>query len=256
MKLFYAFIFYFFFVQIISAQVTISLPTVSVNAGDNIIIYPRLTTKDSLSTLQFTLKWDASTLQYVSADSLFLPLTSGITYFGDSDAATTGYLRFAWTTPNPNKPFSTLIDSFKLFRLKFKAALVNAKSAIAVVDTPVRFQAVNGSLAKLSVKHNDGQVSVLKTSGVNDIDDDNFKLFDVFPNPFLSKIIVPFYTSVSGDLRLEIFSIAGEKVFNEVKRCVEGYDKENISLEGAPTGLYFLRACYNNNCLIKKILKE
>ena len=254
MKLLYAFIFYFFFVATLAAQVTLSLPIVSVKAGDNVVLYPRLTTKDSLSTLQFTLRWDPTILQFVSADSLILPTVSGLDYFGTTDA-TNGFLRFAWSTPN--KPFSTTLDTVKLFRLIFKAAFVNAKSTIAVVDSPVRYQAVNPSLNKLTVKHTDGQVSVIKTTGINDLSGtDNFKLFPIFPNPFSSIITVPYFIGSVGTLRLEVFSIAGEKIFSEEKHGITGYEKQNIYLEGKPTGLYILRACQDNNCFIQKILKE
>lgn len=254
MKHFYAFIFYFFFVQLISAQVTVSLPNLAVKAGDNVVVYPRLTTKDSLSTLQFTLKWDATVLQFISADSLVLPTNSGLDYFGTTDAGT-GFLRFAWATPN--KPFSTLLDSIKLFRLTFKAAALNAKTTIAVVDSPTRFKAVNPALTPLDVKHIDGQVSVMKPSGTNDLlNTDNFKLFSGFPNPVNSRLTIPYYIATSGTLRLEIFSVIGEKIFFLEKRCDAGYEKENISLEGAPTGTYFLRACHDSSCLIQKILKE
>ena len=254
MKHTYTLIFYFFFVSVFSAQVTISLPTVSVKAGENVIVYSRLTTKDSLSALQFTLKWDPTVLQYVSADSLSLPLTSGLDNFGTRDIDN-GLLRFLWTTPN--KPFATTIDSLKLFRLVFKTNSVTAKSALAVVDVPVRFKAVNAGLADLAVKHIDGQVSVMKPNATNDLlNSDNFKLYSVFPNPFNSRITVPYYIGTAGTLRLEIFSVVGEKVFSEVKRCVVGYEKEYISLEGAPSGTYIIRACHDSNCLIQKILKE
>ena len=254
MKPFYALIFYFFFVATLAAQVTLSLPTVSVKAGDNVVLYPRLTTKDSLSTLQFTLRWDPTVLQFVSADSLLLPTVYGFDYFGTTDAAN-GFLRFAWVTPN--KPFYTTVDSAKLFRLIFKTANVNAKSTIAVVDSPVRYQAVNPSLNKLNVTHNDGQVTVMKTTGINDLSTaENFKLFTIFPNPFSSIITVPYYIGSAGTLRLEVFGVAGEKIFSEEKHVITGYEKQNISLEGKPTGIYFLRACQDNNCFIKKILKD
>ena len=254
MKPLYALIFYFFIVVTLTAQVTLSLPTVSVKAGENAVLYPRLTTKDSLSTLQFTLRWDPTVLQFVSADSLLLPTVSGFDYFGASDAAN-GFLRFAWATPN--KPFFTTLDSIKLFRLIFKTAVVNAKSIVAVVDSPVQYKAVNPSLNRLTVKHIDGQVTVMKTSGINDLSGaDNFKLFPIYPNPFSSLLTVPYYFGSAGTLRLEIFSITGEKIFSEKKHVLTGYEKQNISLEGEPTGLYFLRACQDNNCFIKKILKE
>jgi hypothetical protein len=92
-------------------------------------------------------------------------------------------------------------------------------------------------------------ITVFKVSGTEDISGSS-EILRVFPNP-ASKIIM-FETELTGVLNIELFDITGKTRYKEDVR-LNGTPVE-INVGDMPNGLYFYKACSNNNRFVGSII--
>jgi hypothetical protein len=79
-------------------------------------------------------------------------------------------------------------------------------------------------------------------------------MFSVYPNPTNGSFTIELSGKTGqGEVNLEIYGIRGDKV---LKTNFTGLNKQTISLEGQPTGIYFLRIISDGQSGIRKIIKQ
>jgi photosystem II stability/assembly factor-like uncharacterized protein len=112
-----------------------------------------------------------------------------------------------------------------------------------------------GSLAVLAVPDT-AQTSL----PVERISPKQFELLDPYPNPFNSEVTVEYRLPVSGQISIEIFDLLGHTIHRPVhewqasgyhKIVWNGTDKNGLS---AASGIYFIRAGYQGQTALKKII--
>ncbi len=88
--------------------------------------------------------------------------------------------------------------------------------------------------------------TALAATGINDNSKMDFQL-NIFPNPITDKFSVTYSLPQSGNIKLEVVNILGEKVKEIVdeKQSV-GQHELSIGTEGMNVGVYFLKATSNN----------
>ena len=114
---------------------------------------------DSIASLQFSMGWDASKLQFDSLHN-YNPLLESLFFDGTSgqEELDQGIFRFAWLDDNI---FGISIpDHETLFELCFTALEGPGTYEVFFSDTPLEVEAVNGNLVELVEFTNDGAVVV------------------------------------------------------------------------------------------------
>lgn len=82
----------------------------------------------------------------------------------------------------------------------------------------------------------------------------SFSLSDNFPNPFNPSTRIRYSVVEAGNVRLEVYSLSGEKIFT----LVNGYQpagsyEVDVTFVSAPSGLYLYRLESAGNVLVKKM---
>jgi len=94
--------------------------------------------------------------------------------------------------------------------------------------------------------------------GINYDDFSNENLLSIYPNPFSSNFNVRFYSVDSQDIKIEIFNLVGEKIFNNSFKC-NAYsinDINIISSNNISQGIYFLKISSNSKVYQQKLIKN
>ena len=132
------------------AQVTLVAPIKMVKSGDSVVVELRAKTRDTLSTLQFTMSWNPAILSFGRVDTLGGFPPSAITdEFGFSNISQ-GKLTFVWISSNNSG--LKISDSLEVFKIVFKATGANGtNSPLQYVASPTQIKASNAQLAGIVV---------------------------------------------------------------------------------------------------------
>jgi hypothetical protein len=100
----------------------------------------------------------------------------------------------------------------------------------------------------------DAPVAAVK-SGVEERAENGGKQgFRLYPNPTTGSFTIELAgNTVPADASLEIYGIRGERV---LKTNLSGLNRQTISLQGQPTGLYFIRLVSDGKSVTGKIIIE
>lgn len=87
----------------------------------------------------------------------------------------------------------------------------------------------------------------------DDVNTDPYHLL-VFPNPFSEQVNVTYYQQFSGDISLEIYSVAGQKVYDSIfYNMPAGVNTLTLHVKGARSGIYTIRLVMDEKSIIEKI---
>ncbi len=83
---------------------------------------------------------------------------------------------------------------------------------------------------------------------VNSSNENSLGEFIVYPNPFSDQLSIEFPSNLilSDDMLIEVYNSLGNKVQADIKANPTEKSTFNLSLEGHPAGIYFIK-CYNNS---------
>jgi hypothetical protein len=105
----------------------------------------------------------------------------------------------------------------------------------------------------------DGLVKIHKNATVeieNETNDVNTKedIFNVYPNPVSSTANIIYSTGKTGTVEIEIFDIAGKKVYEHQTQANQGVNKHVISVKDLKNGIYFVKVSINSKTETKRIV--
>ncbi len=240
------------FVVVSSAQVKLSLPQILAYKNDIVPVYVSITTTDSISTLQFSLNWDAKVLSFISVDSFILPVSNGEN-FGTNNASN-GVCTFLWIAPAKAYIFQT---ATKLFRLSFKVIGDGGTNAsVLFSDTPTKIASKNALNNSLTVNKVDGVSTVSTHVATTDVNkENNFILGQNFPNPIDGYLNIPIEVKNTSDYTLTVKNLLGEAQVSEKNKLIEG--KTIWRLPFAASGFFVYTLCDTEGiCASKKFLSD
>jgi hypothetical protein len=231
-----------FCTTVVTAQVTLVAPTKMVRSGDSVVVELRAKTRDTLSTLQFTMSWNPALLSFGRVDTLGGFPPSAITdEFGLSNTAL-GKLTFVWISASVNG--LKIQDSLEVFKIVFKAVGANGtNSALQYVASPTQIKASNANLTALAVTSQEGNIKI-GTTAVNDLNSQQktisrLRLEQNKPNPFQNQTIIPFYIREADDVVLTISDFKGQKLVQKKEFYTSGEHEWALNTEGVlSTGFY------------------
>ncbi len=238
------------------AQVTLVAPIKMVKSGDSVVVELRAKTRDTLSTLQFTISWNPAILSFGRLDTLGGFPPSAITdEFGISNISQ-GKLSFVWiSSSNSGLKIS---DSLEVFKIIFKATGANGtNSPLQYVASPTQIKASNAQLASIVVTTQEGNIK-LGTTATNENNDlyrmvSGIQLGQNKPNPFQNQTIVPFDLREQSDVVLAIHDFKGQKILEKKKFYIAGAHEWVVDTEGVLVSgfyIYSIRTQYEYQCKV------
>jgi len=252
MKQNFTFLVFLSYVVVSSAQVKLSLPQILAYKNDIVPVYVSITTSDSISTLQFSLNWDAKVLSFISVDSLILPLSNGEN-FGTNNASN-GICTFLWIAPGKAYIFPTVT---KLFKLTFRVIGDGGSNAsIQFSDTPTKIASKNAQNSSLTITKNDGVSTVATRVATAEVNvENNFTLGQNYPNPTNGYLNIPIEVKNPSEYTLTINNLLGEAQVSEKNKLLVG--KTTWRLPFVSSGLFVYTLCnVEGVCASKKFLSD
>lgn len=238
---------YFFITLIIllttdvTAQVTLVAPAKMVQAGDSVVVELRAKSRDTLSTLQFTLTWNASLLSFGRVDTLGgFPPSAIPDEFGLANT-NQGKLTYVWVSTNLKG--LRIADSLEVFKIVFKATGTNGTSSpLQFAASPTQIKASNVNLVAIPVTTQEGSVKI-GTTATNEqilsIPINGLQLGQNKPNPFHNQTIIPFSLSEPDDVILSVYDFKGQQVLEKKGFYSAGTHEITLNTEGVLlNGLY------------------
>ncbi|MBL7814918.1 MAG: T9SS type A sorting domain-containing protein [Saprospiraceae bacterium] len=259
MKHIYFFITILFFLtaRVTTAQVTLVAPSKMVRSGDSVIVELRAKTRDTLSTLQFTVSWNPSVLNFGRVDTLGgFPPSAIPDEYGMSSAAQ-GKLTFVWISTSTNG--LRIQDSLEVFKLVFKAIGANGtNSSIQFVGSPTQIKASNAQLISLMVTGQDGNIKIGTTATYENADlNQSLVVGQNRPNPFSHQTVIPFSTNTSEEITLTLFDMKGSQILQKKQFFEAGKHEWLLDTEGIISSGFFIyqlttKSDFFSKTLIKK----
>ncbi len=226
-----------------------SLPVIN-NAFPGAIINPALsvTNFDSVTSLQFVLRWDPTVLQFQDVNTFNL---SGMDEedFGLTQAADSGLIRVKYTAPSYLWGTS-VADGTKLFHVRLKViGAANTGSSLQITESyPTAFEVTQGqpdssiqafpiSTAQLT----NGFVAVGYTVSAKEPVQKTELPVQISPNPFTDFTQVAFHLEKATVVYLTLTDLAGRVIHTEDRAFPAGDQSIGISAADLQaSGTYFL----------------
>ncbi len=191
----------------------------------------RATTRDSLSSLQFSFSWNPSVLAFQQLDTIGgFPPSAESSEFGLGNTSN-GKLSFLWIT-NSLRGYRVPIDSFLVFKIVFKAVGTNGTSSpLQFVGTPTSIKASNANLMQLTVTNKEGSVKV-GTTAIFSPNTEGVLLDQNFPNPIDNQTVIPVSLTEADDISLEVVNLKGEIILIRKYHFDAGRHEIRLDTEG------------------------
>ena len=244
------------FVASVTAQVTLFAPAKMVAPNETFTIELRLTTVDSLASLQFSFAWNAGVIAFQSLDTLGgFPPSAEATEFNLNNTAT-GKLAFIWIDRSV-RGFKIPTDSFLVFRIIFKAIGANGtNSLLQYATTPTTIRASNANLIAVAVTPRDGSVKV-GTSAVFSQNTEGVFVGQNFPNPVDNQTVIPIILVEKEDVSLEITNIIGKIFLIKKYQFQAGRHEIRLNTEGVlPSGLFIYNVRTKHGLVSRMMIKH
>lgn len=226
-----------------------SLPVIN-NAFPGAIINPALsvTNFDSVTSLQFVLRWDPTVLQFQAVNTFNLDQMDDED-FGLTQAQDSGLIRIKYAAPS--YLWGTSVpDGTGIFRIRFKViGAANTGSNLQITESfPTAFEVTQGqpdsSIQAYPINTaliDNGFVAVGYTVSANEPVRKNDFPVQISPNPFTDNTTVAFHLETATTVHLTLTDLAGRIVRTEDRPLGAGDQSISISAVGLQThGTYFL----------------
>lgn len=241
----------------LQAQPTFSLPTTTVDESGEFEIGLQVSNFTDLITMQYTLTWDVSKLQFIEITNMNLQdMDTGT--FGDTTLNTDqGLLPVAWV--NDNLAGVTVPDGTEIFRFKMKASgEVGDTIMMTFGNTPTAFEVVDVSQNPIpldSLVIEVGQIVLADLVNIENVELENIQSLKNYPNPFKDFTTISFDLKETSNIRLLITDLTGKEIYKQSETRTSGSQEMRIDGSIFPvTGEYIYQLQTNNNQLIGKLI--
>lgn len=164
--------------------------------------------------MQFSIRWDASVIEYLHVDSTAfgLPYLTYKNNFGHNDSDK-GIMTFIWEDllfeGNP------VPDGHTLFTIKAKAIGGNGgETMIEFSNDPTSIEFADTDANILPYELVNGMVSLPTTNTIEKAAIENARI-NLTPNPFREKTTLEFFLKESSQAQISIFDLEGKKIYEQ-----------------------------------------
>lgn len=234
------------FVVPVSAQPTIFGPSATVDPNTSVSVDIRVLDFVDIQSMQFSVNWDTSVLQFDSVKILEALPDYAATNFG-TNSSDMGKLSTLWLD---NQFYGvTLDDSTALFSIVFNViGDSNSYSDIAITNDPTAIEVsdLNGNVLPVIVEN--GMIIVNNITSLDPSikvqSNELFSLYQNEPNPFENQSVIRFDMDQSSEVEFLFYDIKGKLVYSFKDYFLEGENSITINankLAGSGTYLYTMR---------------
>lgn len=221
--------------------VTFIMKNYSAQTGTQITIPVKVTGFNSVLSIQGTVQFDQTKLQFVSVQDFgALPMLSGD--FGTT-MTSTGKLTFAWVQSAMQGV--TLSDSTTIFSIKFNViGSPGQNSLLEFVNSPTPFEVIDPTMSPISYALVNGSVTITPTVSIEESISENLTLLQNSPNPFTSETNIIFSLPVGGVVNIYIYDFMGNRVAFFEKYFESGKNSLIWETGDLQSGPYFYRVSW------------
>ena len=216
-------------------------PTIDLSEGQETVdVDIKVASFKNVLGMQFSLRWDASVLEFMHIDSVDfgLDFIHHLDNFGTTDADQ-GILTFFWV--DESLQGQELIDGSKVF--SFRARVVGGPAQSTMIEfsnIPTAIELSDPEEKELPVETRTGTITVFgNPTSVNE----NFSKsnISITPNPFKEKTSVDFALNKKSNVLVQVIDQKGKIIFEEVKSYGSGLHTIHIhNNELSAAGVYYL----------------
>lgn len=152
-------------------------------------------------------------------------------------------------------------DSYEWMLTPVEAGSVAGETEIATVTwntdfTGTAYLSVRGVNNCFDGDYSD-ELEITVNAGVNVIENyGNTINCMIYPNPSAGRFILEINSELHDRINIEVYNVAGSKVFSNKNRSVWAMNSMMIDLSDLPDGLYFVKVSAENYNAVKKIIKQ
>ncbi|MBK6929493.1 MAG: hypothetical protein IPH12_01015 [Saprospirales bacterium] len=145
-------------IELVQLSLT-SVAPISVTCGDQIQIPIQVSNSfTDISSLQFSVEWDETKLQYIGNTALQIGGVGGDPLIGDGDALTMGELSYTWFDP-AGFDGEDLADGTTILTLTMKALVSSGTATVSITDNPAVKEVVSANFCSNTVSSVNGSLS-------------------------------------------------------------------------------------------------
>ncbi len=204
----------------INGRVELALDEQDLQAGQNYRLAVRAKDFDALLGFQFTLNFDKQALRFEQIEPAALRNLSAANF--GTQRANEGILTASWHS----KQATQIADNEPLFYLHFTATRAGSLSDLLRISHDLTaaeaYQLTDGQLQLRDV-------SLVFEHGSNPAQAVAFQLYQNVPNPFKDMTTISFTLPAADHIQLNIYDIAGRKVYSHEGAFEQGYNEITIN---------------------------
>lgn len=238
-------------------QPTFSLSSINVDQGEEFEVSMKVTNFTNLITMQYTISWDPTMLEFVEVTSGNLPYINlgpdGT--FGDTTLNTDlGLLPVVWVD---NTLLGVTVDNETvIFTFTMKALDTTGIAPLTFIGAPAAIEIVDVTQNPVPGTYEDGEITI--SGMVNNVEvnkNDHLQSLKNFPNPFTDYTHIEFELKETTNITLTLTDLSGREVYRKTQRMSEGTHQVKIDASTLPvSGEYIYKVQTTDNQLIKKLI--
>jgi hypothetical protein len=222
-----------------------------VQQGAQITIPVKVTGFTNVMSIQGSIQFDTTKLQFVSVQDLGLPGWD-ISQIGVSLAAN-GKITFSWMETNLtgiNLPDSTTIFSIKLNVI----GSAGQTTQVQFVNSPAVFEVLDPAMDTIAYSLVYGLITIEPSVSIPEFQNHGFQLQQNEPNPLSNETNIRFSLPEDGNVSLEIYDLMGNKVDAYHEFMQAGNRSYHLDATKLYAGTYYYRLSCGKYSEIRKML--
>ena len=231
----------FWLVVPVQAQLAFTLPELSADAGEEIVIDFKVEDYNQIIATQFTFAWDSSVLEFVEILDIRFPEFNPAIHL-NTTTVENGFFVCAWA--DLSLTGFSLEDGDHFMQVKFKViGNPGDTSELSFTDDPMPVLAGDANTSgPIPLIINNGYLTVNGSNSTSNPEDFGWNVSSISPNPFDERTTIDFYLPNSSEVEWSIFDAVGKKIFYKSTSYSPG--KQSITLEQQffpVSGTYFVQ---------------
>jgi hypothetical protein len=236
------------------AQIVLITPDVTVDQDQVIDVDVKVNGFADILSLQFSMTWDPTVLEFIEIKDFDLPTTGGDLNFGTTNTFA-GILSFAWIDPDLQGVDKS--DNTAIFKVSFSAVgQPGDTTTVAIANAPAVIEAVNFQ-GEMTYTLDNGLVTINNPNATDEVasDDGKVSLYQNFPNPFSDKTQIKVDLFESSEVEFRIFNNFGQILYAFQNKM--GVGTYNFTFDNSlfpTTGIYYYSLSTELDSVVKKLM--
>ena len=233
---------------------TITLPKITVDESGEFEVDVKVSNFTDLITMQYTIRWDETKLQYLETTNMNLPFMNAGTFGDSSINVDIGLLPVAWV--DQSLAGVSVDDETVIFTIRMKA-MGNVGDVIPLiyVNAPTVAEIVDVTQNPVTAIYEEGEITLEDLVSIEQLEQTGLQVYKNYPNPFEDFTYLPIELKETTNFTLIITDLSGKEVFREQHTKSSGSHQLRIDGSIFPTsGEYFYKVLTTHNQLIGKLI--